>query len=79
MRTRRSITDVSITDDGQGFEVARGLARAAQQGRLGVVGISERVRLLGGTFDIESRPGGPTTLRFTLPRWAASGDGEPQR
>ncbi len=79
VRTRRSITEVSITDDGEGFEVARCLARAAQQGRLGVVGIGERVRLLGGTFDIESRPGGPTTLRFTLPRWAASGDGEPQR
>ena len=69
VRTRRSTTDVSITDDGQGFEVARGLARAAQRGRLGLVGISERVRLLGGTFDIDSRPGGPTTLRFTLPRW----------
>jgi signal transduction histidine kinase len=69
VRTRRSTTDVSITDDGQGFQVARDLARAAQQGRLGVVGISERVRLLGGTFDIDSRPGGPTSLRFTLPRW----------
>jgi signal transduction histidine kinase len=69
VRTRRSTTEVSITDDGHGFEVGPGLASAAQRGRLGVVGISERVRLLGGTFDIESRPGGPTTLRFTLPRW----------
>ena len=79
VRTRRSVTEVSVTDDGQGFEVARGLARAAQQGRLGVVGIGERVRLLGGTLDIESRPGGPTTLRFTLPRWASSPDASPQR
>ena len=69
VRTRRSATDVSITDDGQGFVVSRDLARAAQRGRLGVVGISERVRLLGGTFEIDSRPGGPTTLRISLPRW----------
>ncbi|RDI74046.1 Histidine kinase-, DNA gyrase B-, and HSP90-like ATPase [Gaiella occulta] len=80
VRTRRSTTEVSITDDGQGFEVARGLARAAQRGRLGVVGISERVRLLGGTFDIDSRPGGPTTLRFSLPRWGPfSAAGERRR
>ena len=30
---------------------------------------SERVRLLGGTFDIRSRVGGPTTVAVTLPRW----------
>jgi signal transduction histidine kinase len=32
--------------------------------------MGERVRMLGGTFDIESRPGGPTTVRFALPRLA---------
>ena len=69
VRARRSATDVSVTDDGHGFAVASGLAQAAQRGRLGVVGISERVRLLGGTFDIESREGGPTTLQLSLPRW----------
>ncbi len=69
VRTRRATTDVSIVDDGQGFDVPRALARSAQQGRLGLVGISERVHLLGGTFDLESRPGGPTTLRLSLPRW----------
>ena len=25
--------------------------------------------MLGGTFDIESAPGGPTVLTFSLPRW----------
>ncbi len=58
-----------MTDDGMGFEVERALAKAAQRGRLGLVGIAERTRMLGGTFDLESAPGGPTTLRFTLPRW----------
>jgi signal transduction histidine kinase len=31
--------------------------------------MGERVRLLGGTFDVDSRPGGPTTLRLVLPAW----------
>ena len=69
IRTRRSTIDVRVTDNGQGFEVSRALARAAQRGRLGLVGIGERVRMLGGTFEIDSRPGGPTSLRFSLPRW----------
>jgi signal transduction histidine kinase len=69
LRARRNSIDVRIVDDGHGFEVSRALARAAQRGRLGLVGIGERVRMLGGTFEIDSAPGGPTTLMFTLPRW----------
>jgi signal transduction histidine kinase len=69
LRARRSAIDVQIVDDGTGFEVERALAKAAQRGRLGLVGMAERVRMLGGTFDVESRPGGPTALKFTLPRW----------
>jgi signal transduction histidine kinase len=69
LRARRSSVDVRITDNGAGFEVSHALARAAKRGRLGVVGIGERVRMLGGTFDLDSRPGGPTTLSFALPRW----------
>jgi signal transduction histidine kinase len=66
--TRGSV-ELRVTDDGAGFEVARTLQDAAQRGRLGLVGSSERVRLLGGTFDIRSRTGGPTTIALTLPRW----------
>jgi signal transduction histidine kinase len=68
LRARRSATEVLITDDGMGFEVERALAKAAQRGRLGLVGIAERVRMVGGTFHLDSMPGGPTTLRLTLPR-----------
>jgi signal transduction histidine kinase len=65
----RSCVELHIQDDGDGFEVTRTLLRAAQRGRLGIVGSSERVRLLGGTFDITSRPGGPTRVSLSLPRW----------
>ena len=65
----RSCVELQIEDDGDGFDVSRTLLHAAQRGRLGIVGSSERVRLLGGTFDISSRPGGPTRVSLTLPRW----------
>jgi signal transduction histidine kinase len=65
----RSCVELHIQDDGDGFEVTRTLLGAAQRGRLGIVGSSERVRLLGGTFDITSRPGGPTRVSLSLPRW----------
>jgi len=68
VRARRSAIEVQISDDGMGFEVERALAKAAQRGRLGLVGIAERVRMVGGTFQLDSAPGGPTTLKLTLPR-----------
>jgi two-component system sensor histidine kinase DegS len=69
VRARRSAIELQIVDDGMGFEVERALAKAAQRGRLGLVGIGERVRMVGGMFELESAPGGPTTLKLTLPRW----------
>ena len=69
VRARRSAIELQIVDDGIGFEVERALAKAAQRGRLGLVGIGERVRMVGGTFELESTPGGPTTMKLTLPRW----------
>ncbi|HXG75284.1 MAG TPA: ATP-binding protein [Gaiellaceae bacterium] len=69
VRARRNAIDVVIVDDGIGFEVERALAKAAQRGRLGLVGMGERVRMLGGTFEVDSAPGGPTRVALTLPRW----------
>jgi len=62
-------TLLEITDDGRGFDVARTLVRAARRGRFGLLGMSERVRLLGGRFDVQSRPGGPTRISVLLPEW----------
>jgi signal transduction histidine kinase len=58
-----------VTDDGRGFEVEPTLVEAARAGRLGLVGMSERVRLLEGRLDVESKPGGPTRIVAAIPRW----------
>ena len=70
----RGCVELLVLDDGDGFEVTRTLQHAAQRGRLGLVGSSERIRLLGGTFDIRSKVGGPTTVAVTLPRWQPLAD-----
>jgi signal transduction histidine kinase len=61
---------VRVTDDGSGFDPEPTLARAAQAGRLGLVGMHERVRMLGGSTQIRSRPGGPTVVSASLPAWS---------
>jgi signal transduction histidine kinase len=60
---------VQVSDDGSGFDPATTLAGSARAGRLGLVGMHERVRMLGGRTEIDSRPGGPTVISATLPPW----------
>lgn len=52
--------DVQVRDDGHGFDPKR------QRG-LGILGMEERVRRLGGTLAIDSHPGQGTTVRAELP------------
>lgn len=72
----REGTHASIVDNGRGFDVEPTLADAARRGRLGLVGMSERIRLLGGRLVLDSRPGGPTTITATIPRWQPPGETE---
>jgi signal transduction histidine kinase len=57
----------SVVDDGRGFEPETTLIDAARGGHLGLVSMHERVRMLGGRTEINSRPGGPTVISVTLP------------
>jgi signal transduction histidine kinase len=50
-----------IQDDGCGYE-----PETAPHG-LGIIGMSERARLLGGTVTIHSQPGEGTTVQATIP------------
>jgi signal transduction histidine kinase len=59
----------TVTDDGQGFDPETTLVEAARGGHLGLVGMHERVQLLGGRTQIDSQPGGPTVISARLPRY----------
>jgi signal transduction histidine kinase len=61
---------VEVIDDGGGFDPESTRVRAARAGRLGLVGMHERVRMLGGSTRIDSRPGGPTVISASLPPWS---------
>jgi two-component system sensor histidine kinase UhpB len=52
---------LSIQDDGSGYEQEK------VHPRLGIVGMSERARLLGGTLTIHSQPGHGTTVQASIP------------
>lgn len=60
---------MEIRDDGHGFDPASVVPAEDGQSGIGIAGMRERLRLLGGSLEIESAPGGPTILRATLPRW----------
>jgi signal transduction histidine kinase len=66
---RRGQIEAQVVDNGKGFAVESTMIRAARNGRLGLVGLGERVRVLGGRFDVRSRIGDGTTVSVSLPRW----------
>jgi signal transduction histidine kinase len=53
-----------VADNGVGFHVGGALAR---RGSFGMAGMSERVALLGGRFQVDSRPGRGTKVQVALP------------
>jgi two-component system sensor histidine kinase UhpB len=62
-----TVVQLAIRDDGVGFAVASTLEQAAERGRLGLLGMRERVQILGGTLDVDATPGHGTRIRISLP------------
>ncbi|HEX6797470.1 MAG TPA: GAF domain-containing sensor histidine kinase [Ktedonobacterales bacterium] len=59
-----------IEDDGRGFDTAEpepAPTAAAADGHYGLVGLSERAKLLGGTLRLESAPDAGTRIDVTVP------------
>jgi signal transduction histidine kinase len=66
--------NLTITDNGCGFN-----SRRLTGDRLGLAGIAERVRLLGGVVEVVSRRGEGASVRATLPQWRPPTSNEPPR
>jgi PAS domain S-box-containing protein len=58
---------MTITDNGQGFKVPPRFEDMVSAGRLGLMGMYERSRLLDGSLKIKSTPGKGTELTVRLP------------
>jgi signal transduction histidine kinase len=63
---RDGMVEVVVSDDGKGFDTAEGTDG------FGLIGMRERVHLVGGRHEIESLPGRGTTVRALIP--ATRGD-----
>ncbi|MFC1926044.1 PAS domain S-box protein [Chloroflexota bacterium] len=53
---------MSIKDNGIGLELLQSIGEQASLGKLGLVGMRERARLLGGTMTVDSTSGKGTTI-----------------
>ncbi len=58
---------LTVRDDGQGFDLAAALERATTGRHLGLLGMRERIEALGGSFEIETRPGRGTGVHAVIP------------
>jgi signal transduction histidine kinase len=67
VRATRRLIEIVVSDDGCGID-RRILKRSD---RLGLAGMHERVRLLGGVVTVGDGPSGGTLVFATLPRWRA--------
>jgi signal transduction histidine kinase len=58
---------LSVTDDGQGFDVSTEVSVSRQPRGMGLLGMRERLELLGGRLEIKSQPGQGTRLVACAP------------
>ncbi|MCC7104594.1 MAG: sensor histidine kinase, partial [Chloroflexi bacterium] len=56
---------LSVEDDGVGFDPVA--PRDRRKGGFGLIGMQERSKLLGGSFDIDSAPGRGTRIEVVVP------------
>jgi signal transduction histidine kinase/ligand-binding sensor domain-containing protein len=67
--------NIVVKDNGVGFVVEPGLRNG---GGMGLTGISERVRIMGGRLATESAPGKGTTVTVQIPAQAIGSRGGPE-
>lgn len=71
-QVRMSVTEISgairmeISDNGKSFHVGKALS-ARTSTRLGLIGMKERIEMVGGKLAIDSAPGKGTTVRAEIP------------
>ena len=67
LRQRDEEVELVVRDDGVGFDLAEARRRGVGGLSFGLLGMQERIELLGGQFEIDTAPGRGTVLRIRLP------------
>lgn len=58
---------ITVKDNGKGFDLPSSVGDLTRSGKLGLAGMQERARLLGGDIKIESEPGKGTSITVEAP------------
>lgn len=66
IRQRGARVRLEVSDNGRSFSAAR-VFQAKRNQHLGLLGMRERVEMVGGQFTVESTPGRGTTIRAEVP------------
>ena len=61
-----SAIKLTVSDNGNGFELKGSMDDLPRIGQLGLMGMQERVWLLGGSIEVNSKPGKGTTLKVDV-------------
>jgi two-component system sensor histidine kinase DegS len=60
-------TSITVKDNGKGFKMPQKIGDLAKEGKLGLVGMQERVQLVGGNLTVESQPDKGTSITIETP------------
>jgi PAS domain S-box-containing protein len=78
LQRRRGDIHLEVTDRGRGFSPERLSANPLAPGeQIGLSGMRERAALLGGEFELHSRPGSGTTVSVRIPESRVAESGVP--
>jgi signal transduction histidine kinase len=66
LREKNGLVRMEVKDNGKSFAVAQALSRQ-NPNRIGLIGMKERIEMVGGNFRITSLPGKGTTVRAEVP------------
>ncbi|MGA2281896.1 MAG: sensor histidine kinase [Verrucomicrobiota bacterium] len=69
---------LKIKDNGKSFQAQR-VMHSKRNTRLGLIGMRERLEMVGGSFSVESAPGKGTTVRAQIPLANCRGGGRKTR
>ena len=61
-----SKTIITVSDNGKGFQLPETIGDLARDGKLGLAGMEERVRLVGGKLKVQSEPGKGSSVTIEL-------------
>lgn len=67
MKFSKAKTVLTVKDNGKGFGLTGGIGSLPSIGKLGLIGMQERVQHIGGKLTLQSKPGTGTTVIVEIP------------